>query len=210
MKTFKPGNGLVKSRVRFTKCLYAMLTKQDFRPDRRSGWPSQSPSSSEYKAHSLGAKLVTQEHKIIVQLYPYFKFFVLQTTGFEIVLEQGRGNSSAPSSTNGVETCDGDNFGWLRYEEALKKTGYFRGYMEGSKPYQDLLSGAKDFYKTNLANVDGNSSASHPVFSWKESVCQEVKHLADTVKVDLDQLQSESETLPEDDGMWMLIIIDRC
>ncbi len=58
MKMFKPGDGLVKSRVKFTKCLYAMLMKQDFRPDKRSGWPLTNPGSSEYKASSLGAKLV--------------------------------------------------------------------------------------------------------------------------------------------------------
>lgn len=58
-KTFKPREGLVKSRVKFTRCSYAMLHKQNFRPDPKSGWAYPSPTSSDLKAHTLGAKLVS-------------------------------------------------------------------------------------------------------------------------------------------------------
>jgi len=61
MKKFSPGKGLVKTRLRFTRCLYAMLSKQDFRPDTRTGWNFPPPSSPEFKAHSLGSKLVCVE-----------------------------------------------------------------------------------------------------------------------------------------------------
>lgn len=58
-KTFKPREGLVKTRVKFTRCLYAMLQKQTFRPDPKAGWAFPSPASPDFKAHSLGAKLVS-------------------------------------------------------------------------------------------------------------------------------------------------------
>jgi hypothetical protein len=59
MKNFKPGDGLVKTRVRFTRCLYSMISKQDFRPDTKCGWTFPRPTSYEFKANSLGAKLVS-------------------------------------------------------------------------------------------------------------------------------------------------------
>jgi len=71
MKTFKPCEGLVKTSIKFTKCLYAMLSKQDFRPDTKSGWTFPRPTAADFKANSLGAKLVRRSeicscmHKVI-------------------------------------------------------------------------------------------------------------------------------------------------
>ena len=58
MKHFSPRDQkLVKVGVKFTKCHYAMLAKQTFNPDRRSGWTLPPPASEDHKALSLGFKL---------------------------------------------------------------------------------------------------------------------------------------------------------
>merc|ERR1719189_2187304 len=50
---------LVKVGVNLTKCLYAMLSKQKFNPDKKSGWPTSmnDQNDPDFKALNLGAKL---------------------------------------------------------------------------------------------------------------------------------------------------------
>merc|ERR1719189_466618 len=48
---------LVKVGLKLTKCIYAMLNKQKFNPDKKSGWPAMDQSHSDFKAWNLGAKL---------------------------------------------------------------------------------------------------------------------------------------------------------
>jgi hypothetical protein len=58
MRTFNPTeHGLTKIGFSFTKCLYAMLVKQQFVPDKRAGWPTLAPSDPDFCASALGAKL---------------------------------------------------------------------------------------------------------------------------------------------------------
>lgn len=102
-------------------------------------------------------------------------------------------------TSNGASNSD--DSGWLRYEQALKKTGYFRGFMEGSKPYQDLLKEAKEFFKVNLQPAANNSN-SRDSFSWKQTICREVKNLVQNADVNLVALNEESVTLPLDDGKF--------
>lgn len=56
MKYFPPENR-VYSRVKFTKCLYAMLVNSGYVPDARVGWDLPNPTSSQYKSHILGIKI---------------------------------------------------------------------------------------------------------------------------------------------------------
>jgi len=50
---------LVKVGLNLTKCLYAMLSKQKFNPDKKSGWPTSmnDQNNPDFKALHLGAKL---------------------------------------------------------------------------------------------------------------------------------------------------------
>ena len=64
LETSSPKQGLVKVGIRLTKCLYAMLAKQNFQPDKRSGWPMLDRKNPDFKASDLGAKL-TQGFEIL-------------------------------------------------------------------------------------------------------------------------------------------------
>lgn len=51
-------NFSVYFQIRFTRCLYAQLSQQPFKPDRRLDWSLPPVSNPQYKAHELGLKLV--------------------------------------------------------------------------------------------------------------------------------------------------------
>ncbi|CAL8122668.1 unnamed protein product [Orchesella dallaii] len=172
-KTFKPREGLVKSRVKFTRCLYAMLYKQNFRPDPKSGWTFPSPASSEFKAHTLGAKL---------------------TLGFEILASRLIGSLGNPQHTETFE----DNAGWLRYEQSLKKTGYFKDYLEGSRPYSQLAEKAKSFFNDNLTE--------YVRLEHEDVMLKHFKNIYNNISVDIEKLKTESKSqAPDDDDSWMEI-----
>jgi hypothetical protein len=57
MKHFPPEGASSRVRVRFTRCLYAMLAKPRFFPDKKSGWRLPPESDPGYKAAELGMKL---------------------------------------------------------------------------------------------------------------------------------------------------------
>lgn len=56
MKQFPPETR-VYTQVTFTKCLYAMLTHQNYTPDTRTGWNLPPKTDKTFKAHSLGMKI---------------------------------------------------------------------------------------------------------------------------------------------------------
>lgn len=58
MKHFPPENR-VYTRITFTKCLYAMLSHQNYLPDRRTGWNLPKLTEPTYKAHLMGVKLAS-------------------------------------------------------------------------------------------------------------------------------------------------------
>ena len=58
MKNFNPKeNGLEKCGLKVTKCLFAMLSQQNFYPDKKAGWPNLSKTDHDYKPLNLGSKL---------------------------------------------------------------------------------------------------------------------------------------------------------
>lgn len=118
MRYFPPENRVL-TRVKFTKCLYAMLMHNNYMPDRRTGWQMPPPSSSDFKASLIGVKLAC---------------------GFEILASQTKSNKP--------DDVENDRE-WSKYLESLKSRNYFRNLIEGSKDYQELLSQAKEFYVDN-------------------------------------------------------------
>lgn len=69
MKYFPPENR-VYCRVKFTKCLYAMLVHNNYMPDRRTGWKLPDVNSKEYKAHNLGIKVACGFEILAAQAKP--------------------------------------------------------------------------------------------------------------------------------------------
>jgi hypothetical protein len=60
MKHFRPEQ-CVRTRVTFSKCLYAMLAKSRCDPDPRTGWKLPDPSDPQRKEAEMGVKLVSTE-----------------------------------------------------------------------------------------------------------------------------------------------------
>lgn len=56
MKHFPP-EMRVYTQIKFTRCLYAMLTYQNYNPDKRIGWNIPHKNHQTYKAHNLGMKI---------------------------------------------------------------------------------------------------------------------------------------------------------
>lgn len=69
MKYFPPENR-VYTRVKFTKLLYAMLTRSKFLPDKRTGWNLPPVDNARYKAHILGVKVACGFEILISQAKP--------------------------------------------------------------------------------------------------------------------------------------------
>jgi len=123
MKHFPPKETVTRT-VTMTKCLYAMLIQQKFKPEKKTGWDSIETSDSRYKAQITGIKIAC---------------------GFEILASQAK---STVKDTPVDLTCDKR---WHQYKSSLANKGYFKNLYEGSKGYQLLEDQAKQYY---LSNVD--------------------------------------------------------
>ncbi|XP_060076683.1 protein ecdysoneless homolog [Ylistrum balloti] len=172
MQYFRPGTRVI-SRVKFTRCLYAQLMQQKFQPDKRSGWVLPSSLNPKYKAHDLGMKLAH---------------------GFEILC--ARCSSNRSTKNNGKCTPPDSDVRWNRYLLSLKERGFFRGEIEGSKVYKQLLSDARQFY-TDQLQTDLREGSSRNTGS-------EVLKLLDSVEFDIEAMRkAETDLPPPDDDGWL-------
>ncbi|NWI66978.1 ECD protein, partial [Todus mexicanus] len=171
-KTFPPDER-VMTVVTFTKCLYAQLMQQQFVPDRRSGYTLPLPSHPQYKAYELGMKLAH---------------------GFEILCSKC--SKISPDSKRNV-LCGPL---WERFLSTLKENNYFKGELEGSVKYSELLRMAEDYFQR---------SVTEPESSVEVNPGDEVLTLLQTTTVDLKELEREAACLPpEDDDSWLEITPD--
>ena len=113
---------LVPSRVKFTKCLYSQLVKQNFIPDISQIKLLPEVSSTAYKGHLIGLKL---------------------TYGFEILYNQQSGYTKEISKETSNNPSGQQ---WEKYLNALTKHGYFQNEVEGSRLYTRLLENAKEYF----------------------------------------------------------------
>ncbi|KAM3666130.1 protein ecdysoneless homolog [Ammospiza maritima maritima] len=111
-------------KVTFTRCLYAQLVQQQFVPDRRSGYTLPAPAHPQYRACELGMKLAH---------------------GFEILCSKS--SKVAPDAKRNV--LRGPL--WERFLRSLKEKDYFKGEMEGSAKYLELLHMAEDHFQQSVA-----------------------------------------------------------
>uniref|UniRef100_A0A7N9AXI8 Ecdysoneless homolog (Drosophila) n=1 Tax=Mastacembelus armatus TaxID=205130 RepID=A0A7N9AXI8_9TELE len=165
-KTFPPDTRVL-TLVTFTRCLYAQLHQQQFTPDRRSGFTLPPRSHPQYKAHELGMKLAH---------------------GFEILCSKCRLPSSEPDAP---VSC---NPQWKSFMDSLTRNSYFRGELEGSARYRELLRSAENFFKQSVAS---NSS----VLSPGEEVLQ-LLHSCNSFS--LEELKKQELQLPQEDSdSWL-------
>eukprot|EP00099_Drosophila_melanogaster_P020700 NP_647707.1 ecdysoneless [Drosophila melanogaster] len=121
MRYFPPEATRVRTNVRFTRCLYAMLSHQQYLPEKRLGWHLTDPVSEpeRYKEQLLGLKLAS---------------------GLEILATQAK-------RVEGQQLEDLP--AWRSYLRSLLSKGYFRDNIEGSAEYQELLNKAKVYFRGN-------------------------------------------------------------
>lgn len=167
-KTFLPDTRVL-TRVTFTRCLYAQLQQQQFTPDRRSGFALPPRSDPKYKAHELGMKLAH---------------------GFEILCSKARMPSSEP---NAPVTCYPQ---WKGFIKSLTRNGYFKGEMEGSALYKDLINSAETFFRQTVSSELSTSSHGEEILQLLHSC----------TPFSLEELrEKESQLPPEDSDKWLNI-----
>lgn len=165
--TFPPETRVMAS-VTFTRCLYAQLLQQRFTADRRSGFTLPPRSHPKFKAHELGIKLAH---------------------GFEIMCSKCTKRSSEP----GAPVCN--NPLWKGFLNSLKKNNYFKGELEGSARYKELMRMAESFFQQSAA-ITQSSSALLPG--------EEVLQLLESTPYSLEELKKEESSLPaEDSESWL-------
>ncbi|NXM76189.1 ECD protein, partial [Serilophus lunatus] len=168
-----PAHQRVMALVTFTRCLYAQLVQQKFVPDRRSGYTLPLPSHPQYKAYELGMKLAH---------------------GFEILCSK----SSKVSSDSQTKVLSGPL--WERFLRSLKEKDYFKGEIEGSAKYSELLHMAEDYFQ---------QSVNTPESSVEVSPGDEILALLQTTPIDVEEFKREAACLPpEDDDSWLDITPD--
>ncbi|XP_029465040.1 protein ecdysoneless homolog isoform X3 [Rhinatrema bivittatum] len=164
-----PPEPRVLSLVTFTKCLYAQLMQQRFLPDRRSGYNLPSLCHPNYKAHELGMKLAH---------------------GFEILCTRQSGcTSSIPAS----QTLQGPL--WDGFLQSLQKNEYFKGELEGSIRYMDLLRQAENYFQQSVVKSESSITL---------SLGEEIQSMLQKLPISLQKLREEEASLPpENDDSWL-------
>lgn len=116
MKHFPPETR-VYTQVTFTKCLYALLTYHNYKPNQRTGWNLPNEKHESFKAHDLGMKIAC---------------------GLEICASKVQNEQS--------DSLDNSN-AWQIFSNRLKQSGYFGDEIEGSKEYGQRLEQAKQYFR---------------------------------------------------------------
>ena len=183
LKNFPPEN-LIKVGIPLSKCLYAMLAKQQFKPDKRSNWPMPPQSNrDEYKASDLGFKL---------------------TCGFEMLLAQCNGKDK--ETTIDISSSS-DELRYERFEKSLFENGYFENELKGSQKWKLLTYQAREYFKSSFAQNDSTDSKNDAgkTFSaqLKHFVTQIAKRESDAGIILEKPIESELPIKPPDDDSWL-------
>ncbi|KAM8924491.1 protein ecdysoneless homolog isoform 2-T2 [Pelodytes ibericus] len=161
-----PPEARVLTSVTFTKCLYAQLSQQKFQADKRSGYTLPSISHPHYKAHELGMKLAH---------------------GFEILC------SKFPRPSVDAKRLQSPL--WAGFLNTLKKNGFFKGELDGSARYTELLKTAEVYFQQSVLQPESSIAASPG---------EEVLCLLDTLSINLEEMKKEEANLPpNEDDSWL-------
>lgn len=158
----------VLTSVTFTKCLYAQLVQQRFQPDKRSGYTLPALSHPKYKAYELGMKLAH---------------------GFEILCSKC---TASPMEVT-KQPCKSPL--WTGFLNSLKNNDFFKGEMEGSARYCELLKKAEMYFQQSLFK---------PSSSAMFSTGEEILSLLNILPVNVEEMKKEEASLPPDeDDSWL-------
>lgn len=116
MKHFPPETR-VYTQITFTKCLYALLTYHNYKPNQRTGWNLPDEKHNTYAAHNLGMKIAC---------------------GLEIC---------ASKVQNDNENDVINTKGWQIFAKQLQQNGYYGDAIEGSKEHTERLNAAKQYFR---------------------------------------------------------------
>ncbi|KAH7414669.1 hypothetical protein KP509_14G005000 [Ceratopteris richardii] len=139
MRQFLPNNKdaqMVNVLVRMSRAMYAQLRQQVFQAP--PSYPMPPVSDPHYAEAEIGMKI---------------------TCGFEIMYWD-RSNQGKLSATNSVG-CK--NLGWQSFLASLKKTGYFKDLLEGSKEYRERMDRAVSCYKETSLFVRMSAAMNAPI-----------------------------------------------
>ncbi|XP_046658079.1 protein ecdysoneless-like [Daphnia pulicaria] len=163
---FFPPETRVWTSVTFTKCLYAMLVHRNYQPDHRTGWSLPPIGDSKRTGSDLGMKLAI---------------------GFELLA-----NEESLHQKDDDYSLDMDSR-WNRFLNTLKEKGFFQDFLDGSKPHNELMEKAREFY-INSVGVEG--PAKKPV----------ILRLMQSVCADVDKFKKVESHLPaDDDDSWLSV-----
>ena len=126
----------ILSTVKFTRCLFAQITKQNFYPPKifLSMMPS-SPQDPLFKPTLLGIKIVCG-----------FEMYYQKSS---LDIDPNKSRSYNPKKMLFDWEFDND-LEWTDFYFSLKKNGFFSQFSESSKEYQNLLKRAKfDYVSSN-------------------------------------------------------------
>lgn len=131
--------------------------------------------------------------EIVYILYLNNKFLKpLQACGFEILISQVKGKNNKGEE---IEDADFNNdSNWKKFLQSLHAKNYFRGLLEHSKEYNQLLEAAQDFYKKSCEQLI------------KPNKAKEICELLDSLEIDVEELKKRENNLPSSDNDdWMNI-----
>ncbi|XP_031632908.1 protein ecdysoneless [Contarinia nasturtii] len=116
MKHFPPETR-VYTQITFTKCLYALLTYHNYKPNQRTGWNLPDEKHETYAAHNLGMKIAC---------------------GLEIC-------ASKAQNENEIDVVQSK--GWQLFAKQLEQNGYYGDAIEGSQAYTQRFEAAKQYFR---------------------------------------------------------------
>lgn len=134
MKHFCPTK-CITVPVRFTRCLYAQLTSQQYSPDAKTGWQLPFSSDPSYAICLNGIKV---------------------SVGFELLLCNYL--QKFAKSTND-ELVNIENKYWEKFLSNLSQSGYFGGEIAGSQAYCAKLDKCKLFFEQAVRQSDDKCSS---------------------------------------------------
>lgn len=104
--------------------------------------------------------------------------------GFEILVSQAKPTADVNSDK-----------GWLSFLNSLKDKGYFKGLLEHSVEYNNLLNKAEQYYVNHRDTIQ-----------YCPAVGQEILELLKHLDINNEELKKEEDNLPpEDDDKWLNI-----
>ncbi|KAI2797010.1 hypothetical protein BLOT_015062 [Blomia tropicalis] len=177
MKHF-PGDKCLLSSIRFTRCLFAQLTSQEYRPKIISnGWSIPSTDSSSYRAYINGFKIAA---------------------GFEILVSRYERNKANHQTEKLADKLE-NNVYWKRFFSCLESNGFFGQEMVGSMAYCQQLDKCKLYFQQMLKNL--SQSIENEI-----DIGKYVLDYITTLNIDEEFNKKKSATIEsEDDDDWLTL-----